>query len=109
MNIKDERAKDVLMRTIAEFFQRESSGGGLITVTRILLSKDGKHATILLSVLPIDREQAVLEFAQRRLSDIREHVKKTTRLARIPYFKVELDAGEKNRQRIDEIGRENQA
>ncbi|PCI29657.1 hypothetical protein COB55_01820 [Candidatus Wolfebacteria bacterium] len=106
MNIKDERAKDILMRTVADFFQKESSGGALITVTRIGVSKDGKHATILLSVLPENRERSVIEFALRRLSDLRNYIKKNTRLARIPFFGVELDAGEKNRQRIEEISNE---
>jgi len=104
MNVKDERSREIIRHAAAEFFQHESSGSALITVTRVDISEDAKRATVMLSVIPEGFEEQVLEFAKRKRSDLRTHLKKHTKLPRIPHVEVALDIGEKNRQRIEELG-----
>ncbi|MEX0931120.1 MAG: ribosome-binding factor A [Candidatus Paceibacterota bacterium] len=105
MNIKDERTRDVLMRAAAEFFLRESAGPALITVTRVTVSEGGKNVHIGLSVLPEQYEENVADFAHRKRGDLAQYIKEHTRLGRIPYITITIDYGEKNRQKIDELGR----
>lgn len=94
----------LLMKEIAaEFFERESSGLSLLTVTRTDISPDLKNCVIYISILPESKEKAALDFARRQLPDLREFVKQKTRTKVLPFFKVELDYGEKNRQHIDDI------
>lgn len=94
----------LLMKEIAaDFFERESSGLSLLTVTRTDISPDLKNCIVYISVLPESKEQSALDFSRRQLPLLREFVKKKTRTKVLPFFKIELDYGEKNRQHIDDI------
>ncbi|MFZ2152396.1 MAG: ribosome-binding factor A [Minisyncoccia bacterium] len=93
-----------LKEIAANFFERESSGLSLITVTRTDVSPDLKNCTVYISVLPESKEKAALDFARRQMADLRTFVKKQTRTNILPFFTVKLDYGEKNRQTIDAIG-----
>lgn len=105
MSQKGEKMKEIIRQLAAEFYSRESTGRSLITVTGAEILGRGKRAVILITVLPEDEERPALEFAQRRLHDLREYVHEHSRIARLPFFEVRIDKGEKNRQRIDEIGK----
>ncbi len=102
-NFRDEKLKDQIMKWAAEFLQRESNGISLITVTDVKLTKEAKEATILLSILPDDKQEVALEFTRRQLSEFREFINKKVKTGRMPFFHFDLDRGEKHRQRIDEI------
>ena len=102
-NFRDEKLKDQIIKWAAEFLQRESNGSSLITVTDVKLAREAKEATILLSVLPDEKQEEALEFTRRQLSEFREFMNKKVKTGRIPFFHFDLDRGEKHRQRIDEI------
>lgn len=87
----------------SDFFQKESSGMSLITVTRATVSPDLKNSTVFITVLPETKEAAALDFARRMRTDLRTHVKKQLQIKAIPFFEIEIDFGEKNRQHIDEL------
>lgn len=105
MKQRDFKIKEVIREMAAEYFSRQSNRLSLITVTDVELSGKGSKAAILITVMPVDKELDALEFVHRQLSDFREHVQNNSRIARVPYFDVRIDVGEKNRQRIDEIGK----
>lgn len=86
-----------------DFFQRESSGASMITVTRAEVSADMRHGTIYISVLPENKEAAALDFAKRMRTDLRKYVMKRLPVRVIPFFEIEIDYGEKNRRNIDDI------
>jgi ribosome-binding factor A len=86
-----------------DFFQRESSGASLITVTRAEVSADMKHGTIFITAIPESKEPAALDFAKRMRSELRHKVMKRLPVKVIPFFEIEIDYGEKNRQHIDEL------
>jgi ribosome-binding factor A len=86
-----------------DFFQRESSGASMITVTRTEIGRDMKHGTIFITVLPENKEEAAINFAKRMRSDLRHFVMKRLPVKVIPFFEVEIDYGEKNRLHIDEL------
>ena len=88
-----------------DFFQRESSGLSLITVTRTDVSADMKHGTIFITAIPEEKEPAALDFAKRMRSELRHTVMKRLPVKVIPFFEIEIDYGEKNRQHIDDIMR----
>ncbi len=90
----------------ADFFARESSGLSLMTITRCEISSDLKYAKIFISVLPESKEEAALHFAKRMRPELREYSKKKLRMKNLPFFEVEIDYGEKNRQNIDSLLRE---
>lgn len=107
---KDGRLKDIIQEFAAKFIQRESNYTSLITVTEVILADRGRRATIFFTVLPTggadtieSKEKAALDFMKRKRTEFRDYIQENSRLARIPFFDFEIDIGEKNRQKIDEI------
>lgn len=92
-----------------DFFQRESSGASMITVTRTEVSKDMKYGTIFISVFPENKEEAAINFAKRMRSELRHYVMKRLPVKVIPFFEVEIDYGEKNRLHVDALLRKDKA
>lgn len=88
-----------------DFFAREKPPESLVTVTRAELTEDFKNVTVFLSILPQTAENATLKFAKRARSDFRKYVKEHSFLSSIPTIDFEIDYGEKNRQRVDELTR----
>jgi ribosome-binding factor A len=86
-----------------DFFQRESSGLSMITVTRADVARDMHNGTIFITVLPESKEEAALNFTKRMRSELRHYVMKRLPVKVIPFFEVEIDYGEKNRVHVDEL------
>ena len=95
-----------LTRLLALFINEYSSRQSVITVTRCLTSPDLGQATAFISVIPEEEEEKAVAFLNRHARDASLYVRSQTELRRVPRITFEVDAGEKNRQRIDEILRE---
>ena len=105
MTNKYEKLEELIRELAADFFSRESNRQSLITITSVEVTSKGGRAIIRCTILPESAEEEAVEFMRRRLHDFREYVTNNSRIGRVPFFDVEIDVGEKNRQRIDEIGR----
>lgn len=100
---KQQKFKGVIAQLAGEFIQSESNHQSLITVTDILVTDDFQKATIFVTVLPEQKQDAALDFLKRQRKDFKKFIKKKSRMSRIPQFDFMLDAGEKHRQKIDEL------
>lgn len=78
----------------------------LITVTRTDVSPNFKTAKIYVTVIPTHEEEKALSFLARHAHDVREYLKKKLATRIIPFITFLRDDGERNRQRIDELERE---
>ena len=105
-NEKHDKVQDLLLEETAKFLSQESNRSSLITVTSVALADNMQRANIGITVLPESEEEKALGFVTRQATHLRDHLKKNTRLGRIPYLHFMIDGGEKNRQRIDELSRE---
>ncbi|MBI4079629.1 ribosome-binding factor A [Candidatus Kaiserbacteria bacterium] len=108
MSRRHVQVSEELAHMAGEFLAREVANPsiyGLITVTRAELSDDFRNVTVLLSVLPHTKEEEALAFAKRARSDFRTYVKEHSFLQPVPIIDFEIDYGEKNRQRVDELTR----
>lgn len=95
------------IRGIAQdFFQKESSGVSLITVTKADISRDLERSTIFITVLPENKEEQALSFAKRMRTDLRTEIKNKLRIRKIPNVEIKIDDGEKARQIMDKLLRE---
>lgn len=103
MTLRQEKVGELLRQCAAQFLAIESNRTSLITVTRCNISPDLKQATVFITVLPKDREDTALDFVKRKRKIFREYIKKHLRLKRIPFIDIEIDRGEQNRQKIDEL------
>ena len=92
-----------LKKIAQNFFQRESSGSSLITVTNAEVTPDLRTANVFITVLPEDKEAAALDFAKRMRAGLRTDIKKFMPIKVIPFVEIEIDKGEHNRQKIESI------
>lgn len=99
----NERQTEALRTAAAEFLAREANRNTLITVTRVEMSEDGKQAVIYITVFPDSGEQAALKYANRNRGELGQYLTTRTKGMRIPKFEFEIDYGDKNRRRIDEL------
>lgn len=103
--IRENRAEAMIVELAAKYIAREAGRGTLITPLRADVSPDRKNATIFVSVFPDSDADHALAFLKRHKDLFRNSLKRNARLAILPYITWELDYGEKNRQRLDEVSR----
>ncbi len=103
MGTREERIKEILHDLAARFLIINGNGTSLLTVTSVELREGGKHATIFFTVFPDTFEKTAIEFAKRKRPEFKEFVKENSKLGRIPQLDFEIDLGEKNRQKIDNL------
>jgi len=103
MSNKTEKYVSLISQLAAEFLNYHSNGASLITVTNCTISDDLKRSTIYITVFPDDKEADALNFAKRQRAELRDFIKGKAKLGVLPFLEVEIDKGEKARQRIDEL------
>lgn len=103
LTLRQKKLIQEFKKVAQDFFQRESSGDSMITVTSVEYSADMHNAKVFITALPEAKETAALNFAKRQMGDLREDLKKKMALRVLPHLEVELDYGEKNRQHIDKL------
>ncbi|OJI08075.1 MAG: hypothetical protein COX02_00445 [Candidatus Vogelbacteria bacterium CG22_combo_CG10-13_8_21_14_all_37_9] len=105
MNLHQQKTLALIRDLSARFFQQNSNGKSLLTVTNCLPSHDGKKVTVLLSVLPEKYEAEALRFARFHRGDLRTFIRDNSRIYNLPLLDVELDLIEKGRRLVDEVKR----
>ena len=100
---RQEKIQEALRIAAAEFLAREANRQSLVTVTRTLMSEDGKRGTIYITAFPESAENAAVKFANRHRTEFADFFRKKVRGAFPPHVEFVIDLGEKNRQRLDEI------
>ena len=103
MSNRNERLTEILHDLGARFLNLNGNKSSLLTITKVELTRDAKHATIFFTVFPDNFEKTALEFAKRKRGEFKEFVKENSQLGRIPLLNFEIDFGEKNRQKIDSL------
>ena len=86
-----ETANQILRDAVATFLAREAGPQSLITVTRAQFSSDFSHATVYLSVLPREKEVAALGLATRTRDELKDYLKKHTKLPRSPFIMFKME------------------
>lgn len=100
---RNEKIINHIKELAATFIEKEAGPTSLITVTRVEMPEGNKHAKIMISVMPKDKEQAAYGFIKRNLGELRKYIVKNLKVHPIPFLDVQIDEGEKNRQKIDEL------
>lgn len=104
---KDVKKETMLTELAAKYIALEAGRSTLITPTRTHLSRDQKHATIFVSVYPTEEGGHAIDFLMRHKDLFRAYLKKSKiRFPVLPFIAFEIDYGELNRQRMDELSNE---
>lgn len=100
------RTQEVIHRLAAEFLRDNATQASLLTITRVELSPTGKESKIFFTTLPEDEENTALKFLTRKIPEFKIYLRDKSRIGLIPHIDFQIDYGERNRQRLDEISRE---
>ena len=99
----DAKLANIIKESAAIFFERIANNTSLVTVTSCFVTDRGKHAVVGVTVLPEKMESSAISFLKRNMGEFRDYLKKHSRIGIVPYVEVEIDKGEKNRQKIDKL------
>ena len=102
-NVKSEKIRESIRHIAAEFLTEHDEGTALVTVTDVVLSPKADRATILITILPAEKEKEALKFAERQLSPLRHRIGERLSIHHLPFLSFAIDIGEKNRQKIEEL------
>jgi len=100
---RQDKVKKLIHKLSAEYINKEANKKPLITVTGVELSDNFEYTKIFVSVFPMKDTPSALLYLSRKVKDLRRHIALETRLKNLPKISFELDPGEENRKRIDEI------
>jgi ribosome-binding factor A len=105
-NFKGDKKAMMITELAAKYIALEAGRSTLITPLRTHISRDGKHATIYVSVYPTDQGEHAITFLMRHKDLFRSYLRTRSRFPVLPFIKFEIDYGELNRQHLDEISRD---
>ena len=103
MTHRQEKLTSLYTDLISTFILRLRLQKNLVTVTGVELSKDSKYAKIFISIYPEGKEKEALKILQGNRQKVREFIGSKTSMKFLPRFDFEIDKGEKNRQKIEEL------
>ncbi len=103
---KDQKFASLITELAGEYFRVESNTNILMTITKTEIEDRGKRATIFFTTLPTSMQDKTLEFANRKRNDFRKFIMDKKILGFAPKISFQIDFGERNRQRIDELSNE---
>lgn len=103
MNVRDQKIIELVKGLAGKFLSSEGGPQSLITVTDATFNERSNLSRIFFTVLPQEKEKAALAFAKRKRSEFRSYVSDNIKMRKIPFFDFEIDLGEKNRQKVDEL------
>lgn len=100
-----DQINEVLRATLAMVIERdvEFPTGVILTVKRIITSKDLSTAKVWTSVLPAERTKEVLIQLRSALPDLQRQVAALVELQFMPTFRLIVDASEERAQHITDI------
>lgn len=93
--------KEELSRLFIEFIQDSSSG--LITITKVEMSKDLRTAYIYLSLFGCREKEKILDLLEKRKGFLRKSIASKTKLKYNPLLIFSLDPTADYEERIDKI------
>lgn len=104
--VKREIIAEIIHRLASKFVLEEASKSSLLTITRVEMSPTGKEARIYFTTLPESEEDTALKFLERKTPEFKRYIRDESRIGIIPHIDFKIDYGERNRQRLDELGKE---
>ncbi len=103
MSEKNISISEIIRERAAIFIRNEANTNPLITVTRVEVTPNLKSAIIFVTTIPVEREEDALIFLNRHAKHFRNNLKKNTKIKYLPHISFAIDAGERQRQRLDTI------
>lgn len=100
---RQDRLGPQLTKLIADFLATHTPHGILVSVTHTTATTDLANATAFITVFPEDGEDEALRHLRAEESKLKKYLAGHTCMKRTPAIHFEIDIGEKNRRRVDEL------
>ncbi len=81
---RNEKLIREITRQAASFVGQNSNGTSLITITNVVLADNRKTGKIFVSVLPVHKEEAALDFLKRQQREFSSYAQKNIKTGRLP-------------------------
>jgi len=97
-----ERLNELFREQIAGVIDREVefAEGAFVTLTRVEISPDARHANAYISVLGGDEKDALV-ILEQNVYDIQQIINRTMRMRPVPKIRFAIDKEEERRQRVE--------
>jgi len=103
MTLRQEKLNAELTKIIAAFVREEIGISPLVSVTRVDVARGLKSAVARITVFPEKDEGAALVLLEKKRGALGRYLAAHTRMKYIPAVLFEIDHGEENRRRIEEL------
>lgn len=100
---KKERLLSLLREVAGSFIRFEVDPDALVTAMRVELSKDASLARIFISVFPENKEKEIVGLLNKKKNEMKEYLKKETKLKVLPYVEFEIDKAIKMEREMDKV------
>jgi ribosome-binding factor A len=102
---REEQLEHYLQQVIAEFFLKniEFPLETLVTVTKVELTKDRRHGTVWISVLPDEKGSVCTSIIRKNLYFIQGEVNRKVQTRPVPRLSIKIDAGPAYSEHIEEL------
>lgn len=98
-----ERLSELFREQIAGIIDREVefAEGAFVTVTRVEISPDARHANVYITVLGGERRDA-LAILEQNVYYIQQIINRTMRMRPVPKIRFAIDEAEERREKVEE-------
>lgn len=103
INNRKKKLEEEIRKIVSSFINEHTNRTSLITVTRVDVSPNLAKVDLYVTVFPESGEESALNFLKRKRPEVKEAIKRGMNIRRIPFVDFEIDMGEKNRQKINEL------
>lgn len=102
---REKKLKKLLVIEVSKALLDEVAlpAGTFITVMAAILSPTLEHATMIISVFPLDKSDEILEKLIHKIYSIQQVLNHRLNLRTVPKIRFELDTTEERAARIEEI------
>lgn len=100
---REEKLNAHLQKVLAEFLREEFGVSPLVAVTRVAVARGLRSARVFITVFPEKNAKEILAALEKKHAALTKYLIAHTRVKYIPSVSFEIDLGEKNRQRIEEL------
>lgn len=100
---REEKLNAHLQKVLAEFLREEFGVSPLVAVTRVAVAHGLRSSLVFITVFPEKDAKRVLAALEKKHAALAKYLVLHTRMKYIPSVSFEIDLGEKNRQRIEEL------
>lgn len=102
---RGQQIAEVIHRTVSEALLKEVDipFGSFVTVSKVDLDPERKHAKVCLTVLPDSLALSTFRLVKTQTGQVQHRLNTTLRVKPVPRISFLLDKGEEKRHRIDKL------